>query len=159
MLMLAFCRWLAHTSLGIAMRDSTWAFAIVEIGHLLALAAFGGAVLLVNLRFLGMGLRTQSVSTVAREFLPVTLGGVTVMAISGFLMVANGPVRYYYNPAFRLKIALFVFAVVFHFAVLVWAAYRKGKEEASPPWLKPAAVLSLILWLGVGVAGRAIGYV
>jgi len=159
MSILAFCRWLAHTWLGVTMRDSTWAFAIVEIAHLLALAVFGGAVLLVDLRFLGLGLRTQSVSRVAREFLPITGGTVTFMAISGFLMVANGPVRCYFNPAFRLKIVLFLFAVVFHFAVQVWAARKEGKGEGPSLWLKPAAVLSLILWLGIGVAGRAIGYV
>jgi hypothetical protein len=152
-------RWLAHTQLGVAMRDSTWGFAIVEIGHLLALAVFGGAVLLLDLRFLGLGLRTQPISRVARELLLLTAGGVVFMMVSGFLMVANGPVRYYYNPAFRLKIILFVIALLFHFALQIWAARRDHSQELQSPWIKVAGTLSLVLWFSIGVAGRAIGYV
>jgi hypothetical protein len=44
---LKFFHWLAQTHIGVVMRDSTWAFAIVEIGHLIALAVFGGAILLL----------------------------------------------------------------------------------------------------------------
>jgi hypothetical protein len=158
MFFLVFCHWLAKTHVGIIMRDSTWDFAIVEVGHLLALAVFGGAVLLVDLRFLGLGFRTQSISQVARELLPLTAGGVIVMFLSGFLLVANGPVRYYYNPAFRLKMALFLFALFFHFILQVRIARQSPEQEKPSAWLKLSAVLSLLLWLSIGVAGRAIGY-
>jgi hypothetical protein len=156
---LTFCRWLATTHVGIAMRDSTWGFAIVEIGHLLALAVLGGAILLVDLRFLNLGLRTQTVSRVAREFLPLTIGGVLAMSVSGIFMLANGPVRYYYNPAFRVKIVLFVIALIFHFTLQVFAALRRPEAEPRSRWLQVAALFSLVLWLSIGVAGRAIGYV
>jgi hypothetical protein len=159
MSLLALCHWLAHTSIGIIMRDSTWGFAIVEIGHLLALAVFGGAVLLVDLRFLGVGLRTQPAFRVARELLPLAAGGVIVMLASGLLMVANGPVRYYYNPAFRLKMILFAVAVVVHFLLQIAAARCTARPEAGSRWLKTGAVVSLLLWFSIGVAGRAIGYV
>ena len=81
------------------------------------------------------------------------------MFVSGLLMVANGPVRYYYNPAFRLKMVLFIVAVLFHFILQVTAARRSPARIAKSWWLKTGAVFSLILWLGIGVAGRAIGYV
>jgi hypothetical protein len=156
---LMFCRWLATTHLGIAMRDSTWGFAMVEIGHLLALAVFGGAILLVDLRFFNLGLRTQPISRVARELLPLAGGGVVAMIVSGFLMMANGPMRYYYNPAFRLKLILFAVALVFHFTLQVATARRRPELEHSSGWLRIAAAVSLVLWLSIGVAGRAIGYV
>jgi hypothetical protein len=159
MTLLAFCHWLATTSVGTTMRDSTWGFAIVEVGHLLAFAIFGGAVLLLDLRFLGVGFRTQSVSEVARELLPLTGGGVIVMFVSGLLLVANGPVRYYFNPAFRIKMILFVVALVFHFILQFVAARPAEARERNSVWLKTGAVLSLLLWLSIGVAGRAIGYV
>ena len=159
MSLLSFCHWLSHSRIGIIMRDSTWDFAIVEVGHLLALALFGGAVLLVNLRFLGLGFKTQSASEVARELLPLTGGGVMVMLMSGFLLVANGPVRYYYNPAFRIKMALFVLALFFHFALQIAVAHQRPGREKSSVWLKVGAAFSLLLWFSIGVAGRAIGYV
>jgi hypothetical protein len=158
MTFLAFCHWLANTPVGITMRDSTWDFVIVEVGHLLALAVFGGAVLLVDLRFLGLGFRTQSISEVARELLPLTGGGVIVMFVSGVLLVANGPVRYYFNPAFRIKMILFVLALFFHFILQIVAARQAPEREKNSILLKMGAALSLLLWLSIGVAGRAIGY-
>jgi hypothetical protein len=155
---LAFFHWLANTAIGIAMRDSTWGFAIVEVGHLLALAIFGGAVLLVDLRLLGWGFNTQPTSKVARELLPLTAGGVLVMFISGALLLASGPMRYYYNPAFRIKMWLFLLAVFFHF-ILQTATARRASTQISSIWQKAGAVTSLLLWLSIGLAGRAIGFV
>jgi len=159
MFFLEFCHWLAKSHIGVIMRDSTWGFAIVEIGHLLALAIFGGAVLLVDLRFLGLGFRTQSKSQVARELLPLTVGGVILMFVSGFLLMANGPIRYYYNPAFRLKMCLFFLALCFHFILQTRVARQTLKGEDNSRWLKAGAIVSLVLWFSIGLAGRAIGYV
>jgi hypothetical protein len=159
MFLLAFCHWLAQTHVGIIMRDSTWDFAIVEIGHLLALAIFGGAVLVVDLRFLNLAFKSQPSSQVARELLPLTVGGIVVMAISGLLLMANGPVRYYYNSAFRIKMLLFVVAIFWQFILQTGAAREASiVKEGSSLW-KIGAILSLLLWTSIGLAGRAIGYV
>ena len=153
---LALFHWLAKSTVGVAMRDSTWSFAIVEIVHLIALAIFGGAVLLVDLRLLGRIFKTQPVAQVARELLPISVGGVIVMLISGTLLVASGPMRYYYNPAFRIKMWLFLSALPVHFVLQVVSARKEGQEAA---WQKFGAVASLLLWLSIGLAGRAIGFV
>jgi hypothetical protein len=96
---------------------------------------------------------------VAREFLPFTIGGVLAMFISGFLMFANGPVRYYFNPAFRLKMLLFILALLVHFSLQIWIAYRCPEKKEYGLWVRIGAAVSLILWFGIGLAGRAIGYV
>jgi len=44
---------------GEAIRDSNWLFAAIEAFHLLGLATIGGAVLLVDLRLLGFGLKPE----------------------------------------------------------------------------------------------------
>jgi len=156
---LIFCHWLARTGISHIMRDSTYDFAIVEVGHLLALAIFGGAVLLVDLRFLGVAFKSQPAPELARELLPLTGGGVVAMLLTGFFLFLGGPLRYYHNPAFDLKILLFVLALVGHFALQIGVC-KQGDEEAKYPLLvKAAAVLSLLLWFSVGLAGRAIGYV
>lgn len=159
MFLVSFNHWLASTHLGIFMRDSTYAFPVVEIVHLLGLAIFGGGILLVDLRFLDLGLRTQSASTVARELIPITAGGVLAMSISGLLMYAGGPLRYYHNPAFQLKIALFVVALIVHFGLQISVSRRVSDDEERVRLRKVGAVVSLLLWLSIGFAGRAIGYV
>jgi hypothetical protein len=73
-------------------------------------------------------------------------------------MVASGPVRYYYNPAFRLKMYLFVAAFFFHFAVQWTVSKRRDDKRIALPE-RIAAVVSLLLWFSIGVAGRAIGFV
>jgi hypothetical protein len=53
----------------------------------------------------------------------------------------------YYHPAFRLKMVLFTVAIAFTFTL-----HRRSIES------RPLAILSLALWLSVGLAGRAIGF-
>lgn len=141
------------------MRDSTYAFAAVEIVHLLALAVFGGAILLVDLRFLGVAFRSHPSWQIAKEFLPLTAGGVAAMFLSGFLLFMGGTMRYYHNPAFRLKMLLFVLALVVHFSLQIREAKQRAVEDGKLWRVKLGASLSLILWLSIGLAGRAIGYV
>jgi hypothetical protein len=57
-----FFVWAEASGLGTMVRDSIWQFAAVEAVHLLALAVIGGAVLIVDLRLLGLTLQRQSVS-------------------------------------------------------------------------------------------------
>jgi hypothetical protein len=154
---LHFFRWLSHSSFSIYLRHSTWGFAIIETVHLLGLAALGGTILIVDLRLLGIGLRRQPISRVARELSPVLWGSLGVMLISGALLVMTGPMKYYHSPSFRLKILLFLLAVTFYFT-LHRNAVRSNADSTGFTWSKVAAVVSLALWLGVGLAGRAIGF-
>jgi len=156
MSVLFFFHWLAHTSLGVALRESTWAFAVIEVVHLLALSVFGGTVLLINLRFWGAGLKLEAVSKVVRSLSPQMLGSLVVMVITGVLMVTSGPMRYYYNDAFRWKMALFLVGALIQFAL-----YRRALKTdfATSKRQKITAGFSLAIWLAVALAGRAIGYV
>ena len=59
MSLLSFFEWCEDTAVGHAIRDSLWPFPVIESVHLLALALIGVAILLVDLRLLGLGLRTH----------------------------------------------------------------------------------------------------
>jgi hypothetical protein len=157
MWLLRLFQWAAHASLFAFLRNSKWGFAAVEMVHLLALAVLGGTVLIVDLGILGVGLRGQASSRVARELSPLFLGSLTAMAVSGTLLVAAEAMKCYYHPAFRFKMLLFALAVLFHFTIHRNAV--RTPDDAKPPiWSKLAAAVSLALWLGVGLAGRAIGF-
>lgn len=159
MSLLLFVRWLSHTSLSISIRRSTWAFAEIEMVHLLALAIFGGSVLVVDLRLLGARLRRQSLSEVARRLLPLTLTSLGVLLVSGGLMVTAFPMKYYCSPSFRVKMLLLLLATLFYFTFHRRFVVRKADEsQANSFWSRAAALISLALWLGVGLAGRAIGF-
>src|ERR1700691_5649637 len=144
MSLLLIFQWLVHAPEFTWVRDSKWGFAVVEMVHLVALAGLGGAVLLADLGVLGVGLRRRDLT---RQLSPVFVWSLAGMVLSGALLIAAEPMKCYYHPAFRLKMVLLGLAVVFAFTV------RRRAVES-----KLAAVLSLSLWLSVGLAGRAIGF-
>ncbi len=138
------------------MQSSTWAFAIVEMVHLVALALLGGTVLIVDLSMLGVLLRKQQVAEMARTLRPFFLTSLAVMIVSGILLLSEEALKCYFSPAFRLKMLLLVGALAFHFAVHTRLA--RGAADRTPA-IRLAGAVSLLLWLGVGLAGRAIGLV
>jgi hypothetical protein len=149
---------LAQSPLGHTMQTSQWAFAVVEMVHLLALAALGGSVLFLDLRLLGVTLRGESAAVISRDLGRILLVSLVVMILSGIGLLSEEAMKCFYSPAFRWKMALLATAVVFYFTLHRRAALRAGTGTASPPQ-RIIAVVSLLLWLGVGIAGRAIGLI
>jgi hypothetical protein len=147
---------LAHSGLGHLMQDSKWGFAVVETVHLLALAVLGGAALILDLRLLGVILKRESARVIRRDLSRLLLGSLAVMILSGMALLSEEALKCYYSPAFRWKMVLLVAAVVFYFTL-----HRRALlyvDRAAPTlWSRAAAIVSLALWLGVGVAGRGIG--
>src|SRR5689334_21726151 len=107
MSLLPWAQWLDGSSLGIAIRDSSILFPIVETFHLLALALLGGAVLVVDLRLWGFGTR-QPLAQVAKDAQPWLVGSLVVMVISGFLMFMSEVMKLYQSDPFRIKMVCFV---------------------------------------------------
>lgn len=147
---------LAHSPLGHAMQTSRWGFAVVEMVHLLGLALLGGSVLIVDLRLLGVILKDESAVIINRGVSRLLLCSLTVMVLSGMALLSEEAGKCYYSPAFRCKMALLATAVVFYFTLHRQAILRVQSGKPAL-WARIAAAVSLLLWLGVGVAGRAIG--
>ena len=59
-MLLPFFQWCETLWLGQFVVDSNWLFPVIEAVHLLALAVLGGAVLVVDLRLLGLGLKDRT---------------------------------------------------------------------------------------------------
>jgi hypothetical protein len=147
--------WLGHTPVGLYMRDSTNGFAAVEAAHLLGLAALGGTVVLLGLAVLQVAVAGKTPGATARGLYPVFLASLTVMLATGVLLTSSKPLRYFLSPAFRVKIALLALGV----GLYLYLSRRVSSPSAvtSSRGDQALAVLLLILWLGVGLAGRFIG--
>jgi len=145
------------STIGQAIKTSSWAFAVIESVHLLALAVIGGAVLLVDLRMLGFGLRQQSVRDLARDAEPILIGSLMVMLVTGVALFASEAVKCYYSTPFWVKMTSLLLAIIFTFTV----RRRLTRTEATlsrPIVYKLVALVSLTLWFGVGASGRWIGF-
>jgi len=155
-LLFSFCQWADGSWFGHGVRNSTWLFPFVEIFHLLALGVLGGMVLIVNLRLLGFGFQREPVAELANDVWPWTIGSLAVMLVSGFFLFSSESVKMYGSSAFRLKMIFLLLAMLFTFTIhrRVTMSGERGKSSLKG---KLVAVVSLLLWAGVGIAGRAIG--
>lgn len=141
---------LQQLPLAVALRESVWAFPLLEIVHIAAIAAMVGSVLMIEMRVFGL-----------RKALPlVELGaGIAIVAFavivaSGSLLFLTDPVSYIANPAFAIKLGLIAVA-----AINMVAFHARGSLARPDAIAKAQAALSLLLWLGVIGAGRMIAYI
>ena len=154
--MLPLFQWCENSGLMVAMRSSLWLFPVIESLHLMGLALTGGAVLMVDLRLLGFGLRRQPVALVARDAERWLIISLFVMLPTGFLLFMASAVKCYYLPAFWVKMTALLLALVFTFSVRRRVA--RDTEIRTNSWTRLVAVVSLALWSSVAIAGRLIGF-
>ena len=126
---------------------------IVQTVHLLGIAVIMSSVVLLDLRILGLALPSQDVQELARRVMPWVWWTLPVMLLSGSMFVFARPRRYFTNPVFGLKFALLLPAIALA-AVLHFVSVRKPDDWRT----KLVAALSLLLWVGVVLAGRWIAY-
>ena len=150
-------QWLESTGVGRTIRESTWLFPAIEGVHLLAFAVIGGAIVLVDLRLFGIGLRRVPIDVVAREAEPWLLGSLTVMTVSGTLLFLSEAVKCYYSPPFWVKMSSLVLAVLFTFTVRRRVTLISD-AAANPMRDRAVALASIALWGGVAWGGRWIGF-
>jgi hypothetical protein len=144
-----------NSGVGEAIRDSKWLFPVIEAVHLLGLAVIGGAVLIVDLRLFGYGLRSQPVRQVARGAQPWLIGSLAVMLLTGSLLFSSEATKCYYHDAFWVKMTSLALAILFTFTIRRRVTLSK---KIAPVWSKVVAIVSVALWSGVGIGGRWIGF-
>jgi hypothetical protein len=143
------------SGIGKAIRASLWLFPVIEACHLLALAVIGGSVLIVDLRLFGLGITNEPVSELWRDAQPWFAGSLIVMLISGLLLFTSEATKLYYHGAFWFKMSCLFLSMLFAFTI----RRRVAKAANVPPlWSKLVAFVSVLLWAGVGVGGRWIGF-
>jgi hypothetical protein len=157
MSLLEFCQWVQFSPPLIAMRSSPWLFPVIATIHLMGLAVIGGAVLVVDLRLLGLGFRHQPVVQLARDAERWLLGSLLVMVLTGILLFMCFATKYYYLTFFWVKIAALFVVVVFTFTVRRRVA-MSDDTHVSRPAGKMVALVSLSLWTTVALGGRWIGF-
>jgi hypothetical protein len=155
--MLPFFQWCQDSPLGVMIRESIWMFPIIEAVHLLGLALIGGAVLIVDLRLAGLVLTRQPASTVASDAEPWLIGSLTVMITTGVLLFTSEALKCYHSPPFWLKMLFLSLAITFTFTLRRRVA--AADDARISPWRsRTVAIVSILLWSGVGLMGRGIGF-
>jgi hypothetical protein len=151
----AFFAWCDRTALAVAIRDAVWIFPGIMVVHLIGLALLGGMIILVDLRLLGFGARSQTAGELAAALRRWTVAALLVTVASGVLLFVSEALRCYENPPFWLKMGSLAAAVLFTFTVRQRVARRSSQVVT---WReRTTGAVSLALWFSVGLMGRGIG--
>ena len=159
--MLRICQWIFQTHMSVAIRESIWVYPILDVLHCVGILLVAGTIVVVDLRLLGVGLRRLPVSSVVGQVLPWTLSGFGFMFVTGSLLAWSEPVRLYHSLFFPWKLLFLAIAglnaLLFHFRI-----YRGvgawDTTALTPARARLAGAVSIVCWICVIAAGRAVGY-
>ncbi len=157
-----FLVWAEGTALGHFMRESgPWTYAAVNTSHILGVAALFGAILVLDLRLLGVGRRVP-LAALASATIPVAVVGFVIAAATGSALLATKATAYVGNPFLLIKFPAIVLGLINAGVLSLTPAWRaRATRELSGGEQRQLAVMggiSFVSWLTAVSAGRMIGY-
>jgi hypothetical protein len=152
--------WLESSAPAVWVREAIWAYPAIETAHIVGFTVLVGSAVMFDLRLLGFT-RSLPITAAARHLLRWSRLSMLVVVPTGIMLFMTQAVETWANRTFRLKLLLLAAAglnaLVFH----LWT-FKSVKEweqrPTTPVGAKIAALLSIILWMGVITCGRLIAY-
>lgn len=139
-----------------AIGASLWIYPLVQALHLVVMAFFMGAVMVVNLRLMGLGLTSTPLAQVARSARPWIVGGFILMFLTGMPQLMQNATREYYSEYFWRKM-YFLAASLVVLAISMWYMRRQSDTAGLGAAPRVVGVVALVLWANVIIAARLIG--
>lgn len=152
--------WLEATALAQAMRSWLWLYPIVEIIHITGFVVLVGAVVMFDLRILGLS-KDIPVRALGGHLLRWSVAGLIFVVPAGLMMFAAHPQEFATSTVFLLKMGLIgaagINAAMFHTGVYrSVAGWDTG--TAAPSAAKMHALSSIAIWIAVISCGRLLAY-
>jgi uncharacterized protein DUF6644 len=159
-----FSQWalrLEQFPFAVSIAESAWAFPVLETIHVGAISLVVGSIGMIDIRLLGLGLRTRRASDWIAHVLPWTWIAFSFALVTGALMFASKAHSYLDNPYFLAKMVCLALAgtnmLTFHLLTARGiASWELGKPPAPA---RAAGAFSLCLWITTVALGRWIGFV
>jgi hypothetical protein len=154
--LLPFFKWSDSSWIGVTIRSSRLYFPVIETLHLLALTLLFGAIFMLNLRLCGLVMKNLPVQQISRDLSPWLIGSLVTILATGFVLFSSEAMKCYSSEPFQAKMLFLFAAIAYHFTI-----YRKLTNTDREPkrlWGIAAGLISVVLWLGVGLAGRGIAF-
>jgi hypothetical protein len=161
--MLELMAWLETSALAEFLRGlGIWTYGLLNLAHIIGIGSLFGAVLLLDLKLLGLWPSIPAPSLI-RPTVPVAAFGFVLAALSGIMMLSFNTTEYHGNPFFYIKLPVIVLGLVNVAIINRLAAWRRAaaglpSEPGDQRMLAIFGALSLLIWLTVVSCGRMIGY-
>jgi hypothetical protein len=129
---------------GSLVADSVWLYAVFGAAHLLFIALLGGAVILLNMRMLGVGMTSVTAADTERNLRPYFIIGFVGVIFTGIVIGWANADKLYASTSFLVKMISLTGAILFSFGVAATAARSEGE---LPTASKVMAVLAFGFWV------------
>jgi hypothetical protein len=152
---------LEQSGLGAMIRQSAWLYPIANVGHIVSLVVFAGAVAIMDARLLGAFIATPP-AAIVRPARRLAIAALLAQMLSGSVLFTAEAGHLALNPVFQVKIALVALGLFNALVVAQTAAAVIAAAPASmtlPMPVRVSAALSLLIWASVAMLGRLIAYV
>jgi hypothetical protein len=141
--------------------SGVWTYGVVNLVHILGIATLFGALLVLDLRLLGLW-RRAPLSALERPAVSLACVGFGVAVVSGTALITTNATEYLGNPFLPMKLTAIGLGLLNAIAIQFLPAWRERHAEPLPPGRRVvlAAIggTSLLCWLAAVMAGRMIGY-
>lgn len=126
---------------------------VVNLIHLLSMVCFVGALLIVDLRLLGLGVKDQPVWSVARGARPWLIAGLVGVVLTGIPQLMENATEEYASSVFWMKMWVLGAGLVF------WSTVRRRvtqADEVRGVLPKVVGLVSTAIWIFVAASARLI---
>jgi hypothetical protein len=159
--LIALAQQIESSAIGVAIAESRFAYPIIEGVHLIGLAVSVGLLFMIDLRLMGVFLRSVPLDRLLRSLRPVVLWGFAATFLSGGLLFWSSAERMLASPAFALKLLFLLLAGINAaiFELISAPRHLPVRDPASlPRSFRYAGFASLTLWTLTIAFGRLIPY-
>ncbi len=136
------------------LQDSGWLYAGVNTLHVLGIALLVGAIVLLDLRLIGLW-RTVPVAMLGPPAVRVAATGLGIAILSGAALFAVQATQYVANPLVYIKFSAVLVGLVNVVVLRLGGDWTDDRFARRRRW---AGLISLIAWLAALSAGRLIAY-
>lgn len=154
----SFLTFLQSSSLATLVDGSRYIAMGIQIVHLIELTFLLALVLAFNIRVLRLSLLALPVAQLGRALAKPFLITLAVAIAAGFLLFLPRAETYANNWAFVWKMGLLLVAGIVQYFLLRHLSGPTVRQEPSLLF-RTSSLLTLVLWISTGIAGRAIGFV
>ena len=154
--MMEYVQWLQTSALSLSIRRIGWIIPVMHVLHILATGLILSALIMINHRVWGWSYAEPSRRR-ARRFWPWFWASMAVLTLTGIVITLSTPRRTLLDPSFQVKMAMMGIGLVATLAFGIalrrhgdtWDEGRSKHRTAST-----IAAFTLVLWIGVTLAGR-----
>ena len=151
---------LEASQIGALIRQSAWVYPAANVGHVLAIVIFAGAIAVMDLRLMGAFAGSDPARVVHGARRAAILALIAVLVTGAVLFTAEAS-HVALNTVFQIKMGLIAFGLVHALFIgnrAVSMAAALGPTAPMPGLARVAGALSMMTWLGVVGLGRYIAY-